>query len=123
MKKIIYTMLLVLVGGLIVLPIVQGQEDEQDLVIEGKIENIVRNEGYIVVNGKFINVPEDIFEEGDFMVGDAVEIAVENTDNGFVLSDYDYIFEDDDESLDDESLYEEQIPFDFSENDFDVQKE
>lgn len=89
MKKFLVCLLL---GLFCLAPVCLAQEDVS--TIEGAVEEIAKDNSYIVVGGKKIITDEEFIEYNFLEIGDNISVVVEQGEKGPVGLYVDYIFED-----------------------------
>lgn len=63
----------------------------EETTIQGTVESVAEDGSYVVVNGEQIMISDEIKDYMDMETGDMVEIIVNETDQGKVAVDYNYI--------------------------------
>jgi len=77
---------------------VTGQETEA-MSITGKVEQIAEDGSYIVVDSKTIITTQEFLDESYLEAGDMVKLTLKNTDKGLEIVDYEYVYEEEPESV------------------------
>jgi hypothetical protein len=80
--------------------LVFGGDDEQ-IKIQGVIEEISFENNYLVVNGNKISATADFFDDFYLEEGDSVNIIVKSTPDGWEILEYEYINLDNSDTFDD----------------------
>jgi hypothetical protein len=70
-------------------------EEDNSIIIKGKVEKIAGDGSYIVVNGEKINTTQDFLDDAYIEAEDKLELACRKGKQGLEIVDYDYIFGDD----------------------------
>ena len=79
----------------------------EETTINGKVEIINKEAGYIVVNGTTISADADLIDEIYLEIGDKVNITAEETDGELRLAQCEYIFNEESyEDSEDTSSYD-----------------
>lgn len=67
--------------------------EENQIVIEGQIEEVSADGNYIVINNERISVTQDFLEESYLEEGDEIKAIVEKTEDGLKIVEYQYIID------------------------------
>lgn len=71
---------------------------EANRVITGKVESIAEDASSMVVSGQTILISPEFLEDSYLETGDNVKVTVEETEQGLKAVDYEYVFEEDEET-------------------------
>jgi hypothetical protein len=80
---------------------------QEELTITGTVEEIAKDGTYIIVDGQKIMTSEEFIEDSYLVEGDRIAVLVNRTSQGLEAVDFDYVFDDEDSSEDDELEFDE----------------
>jgi hypothetical protein len=88
-KKISVLLVMVMVLSLLSANVF-AQEDDKNM-ITGTVEEVAEDGSYIILDGQKMMVDSELLEYMNMEAGDEVELVVDETDQGLVVVDFDYL--------------------------------
>lgn len=77
---------------------------KKEEIVKGVVKKIAEDSSYIMVDETKVLTTKEFLEDSYLEIGDKVEITAEKTDAGLKATNYNYIFEDEEDTLGTETL-------------------
>ncbi|MBI4846604.1 MAG: hypothetical protein HY810_09100 [Candidatus Omnitrophica bacterium] len=90
-KFIVYLLAVVMVMGIASVSFSQENKENQENKIVGIVQEVAEDGTYVIVDGKKVSISEEVKDYNNMEQGDEVELIIEETQNGPVVVDFNYL--------------------------------